>query len=94
MATPLSIKAQLRAEGIALSGSVRAHRAKELDDALMAFWEAACEVHGGETAATLAFWLVSRDPKFEIPHWLRCCFGRHRLAVCASVPAGGWERDI
>jgi hypothetical protein len=89
---PMSIKAMLRAEGVPLGGSVRADRARLLDDALLAMFEAACIKEDGEAAAVMLFGVCSCDPSFIVPHWLKCSFRRHRAAIVSAVNAGHFSR--
>jgi hypothetical protein len=89
---PMSIKAMLRAEGVPLGGSVRADRARLLDDALFAMWESIvledADEEGPENAALVLFKICSLDSGFKVPRWLELVFKRHRVAIVDAVGRG------
>lgn len=84
----MTIKGLLRAAGIPLGGAIRAQLSRAIDDALFAVWEKACEIEDGESAALILFGIVSHDPTFRPPLWLRYRFAAHRAAITTAVQNG------
>ncbi len=85
---PLPIKAMLRNLGAAPGGSIRAKLARGIDAALFSFWEGACVLYDGETAAVMTFALCTFDPTFDIPLWLQLRLRKHRGVVIDAVDSG------
>ena len=96
MSGPQSIKALLRAQGVALGGSVRARMAKAIDDVLFVSWLSALANEDGidtrgEQAAVMLFGIVSRDPSYRVPLWLELTFKRHAAAIHSAVANGHYR---
>lgn len=78
---PRSIKQVLRDAGSPLGGAIRADWAKDLDDALLAYWTSVVETHTIEDAVCILYNLVRKDPSFRTPYWLDCRFRAHRRGI-------------
>jgi hypothetical protein len=88
MSMPLSIKATLRAAGVAPGGAIRAALSRRIDDTLFAIWENGCGMMDAEDVAKILFVIVARDHGYRIPHWLRQRFDAHRAAIIDAVETG------
>lgn len=89
---PKTVKAMLREAGVPLGGAIRASISKAIDDALFEVWEEACYFEGGETGAKILFAIVSYDPTFRPPLWLKLRLQAHKAAIQEAVQNGEIRR--
>jgi hypothetical protein len=88
----MTVKGMLRKAGIRFGGGIRARISRAIDNALFAIWERGCAEVGPEDTIITLFALVSHDPSYRHPLWLRQRFAAHRATLINAVQDGRVRR--